>query len=71
MPNFDGKGPEGIGPMSGRGVGFCCGRGMTKRFSRGLGNGRRMGNGGGIGRGIGWTAVGYGAGAKGSEEGSK
>lgn len=43
MPGFDGTGPSGSGPMSGRGMGNCrqaqggCGRGL------GLGRGRGRG----------------------------
>ncbi|MBN2102071.1 MAG: DUF5320 domain-containing protein [Candidatus Aenigmarchaeota archaeon] len=36
MPGFDGTGPRGIGPMTGRGMG-PCGRGMG--FGRGAGRG--------------------------------
>ncbi len=38
MPNMDGTGPNGAGPMTGRGMG-PCGQG------RGMGRGRRMGRG--------------------------
>ena len=40
MPNFDGTGPRGMGPYTGRGFGYC----------RGFGWGR----GRGFGRGYGW-----------------
>ena len=40
MPRFDGTGPYGQGPMTGRGMG-PCGRGQG--FGRGFGRGRRMG----------------------------
>lgn len=63
MPNRNGSGPNGNGPMTGRGMGNCnsdqdfagnnnyCGRG----FGRGMGNGRRnggMGNGNRRGNGF-------------------
>lgn len=34
MPGFDGTGPAGYGPMTGRGMG-PCGRGMARGFGRG------------------------------------
>ncbi len=38
MPAFDGTGPQGQGPMSGRGMGRCGGgRGMGRRFRFGYG----------------------------------
>jgi len=49
MPYFDGTGPQGQGPMTGRGLGPCgggsafgrrgLGRGMTRGMTRGLGRG--------------------------------
>jgi len=40
MPYFDGTGPQGMGPLTGRGMGACVG-GMG--FRRGMGRGfRRM-----------------------------
>jgi len=33
MPYFDGTGPRGFGPMTGRGLGFC-GRGRGRGFGR-------------------------------------
>ena len=47
MPGFDGSGPSGLGPMTGRGLGPCCqvasGRGRAGRgFGRGFGR-RRSG----------------------------
>lgn len=63
MPNLDGKGPNGQGPMTGRGLGRCTTsgsvvprpqrRGLANR--RGVGFGRRSrgrGNGVGLGRGF-------------------
>lgn len=50
MPRFDGTGPAGMGPMTGRGMGPCnpywggsgygYGRGMGRGFGRGMGWGR-------------------------------
>lgn len=70
MSNYNGSGPEGAGPMTGRGLGPCggatvrgerYGRGMGRGMSRGdgLGCGFRAGNGHGLGRGAGWFSVGY------------
>ncbi|MEE9525811.1 MAG: DUF5320 domain-containing protein [Candidatus Woesearchaeota archaeon] len=45
MPNKDKTGPEGMGPMTGRGLG-PCGSGQARGFGRGQGRGmgyRRMG----------------------------
>lgn len=44
MPGFDGTGPAGMGPMTGRGFG-PCGRGLGWRFGlrRGFGFGARRG----------------------------
>jgi len=42
MPNMDGTGPQGIGAMTGRGLGPCGGgmrRGCGRGFGRGFGNG--------------------------------
>lgn len=46
MPGGDGTGPMGMGPMTGRGAGFCSGSGMPGFMNRG---GRGM-----HGRGRGW-----------------
>lgn len=66
MPNYDGTGPNGNGPMTGRGDGPCntgygrgagqgfgAGRGLGRGFGRGMGRGRRLGLGRGMGRGYG------------------
>lgn len=44
MPNRDSTGPQGLGPMTGRGMGPCgngiargCGRGLGRGFGRGPG----------------------------------
>ena len=51
MPRFNGMGPAGMGPMTGRGMGYC-GTGLRRgRFG-----------GAGFGRGFGFGAGGYGAG---------
>jgi len=68
MPNFNGMGPNGAGPMTGRGMGPCSGEsGIGPAYGRGRGFGRGMGNGMGYWRGSGrgwgpgrgWAAVGY------------
>jgi len=52
MPRGDGTGPAGLGPMTGRGLGYCAGYSRpgyaTPRF------GWRRGWGRGFGRGLGW-----------------
>ncbi len=53
MPGGNGTGPAGMGPMTGRGAGFCAGFGMPgfdNVQGRGLGRGRGFGGGGGGGR---------------------
>ena len=42
MPGFDGTGPNGQGPMTGRGMGNCAGfaPGFRRGFGRGFGRGR-------------------------------
>ncbi len=38
MPNFDRTGPRGMGPMTGRGMGYCGrGRGFGRGYGRGYG----------------------------------
>ncbi|MDZ7822502.1 MAG: DUF5320 domain-containing protein [Candidatus Marinimicrobia bacterium] len=64
MPRGDRTGPDGYGPMTGRGLGYCNGYdspGFTKGVPRGgAGYGRGMGygrgGGFGFGRGSGWRA---------------
>ena len=67
MPGYDGRGPRGEGPLTGRGEGYCAvtqprtgrpygfaglqGRPIGNFVGRFFGRGRRMG--GGRGRGIG------------------
>ncbi len=64
MPRGDGTGPQGMGPMTGRGAGYCAGYaapgfvsggggGMGRGFGRGFGGGG-FGRGFGRGRGMGW-----------------
>ena len=53
MPGFDGTGPQGRGPMTGRGLGPCgSGRAFRRGFGRGFGRGFRRGVGRGFGRGF-------------------
>ena len=55
MPGGNGTGPAGMGPMTGRGLGYCANYstpGYTNPIAGG-GFGRGMGRGGGFGRGIG------------------
>jgi hypothetical protein len=51
MPAFDKTGPQGQGPMTGRGIG-PCGRGQGMR----MGCARSGGYGRGLGRYFGWNA---------------
>ena len=59
MPGFDGTGPWGEGPMTGRALGVCAGGpyaggyGRGPGFGRGRGFGRGLGGGRGFGRGRG------------------
>lgn len=42
MPGFDGTGPNGLGLMTGRGMGNCCkAQGCGRGVGPGLGRGRR------------------------------
>jgi len=69
MPFGDGTGPRGMGPMTGRGAGYCTGFARPRfagptfgrgwfGFNRGFGLGAGRGRGRGIGRGIsrGWLS---------------
>lgn len=53
MPGYNGTGPAGMGPMTGRGAGYCTGYGVSgyndPAFGRGFG--RSFGGGRGWGRG--------------------
>lgn len=66
MPRGDGTGPAGMGPMTGRAVGYCSGSavpGYANRWGgRGSGVGFGAGAGWGRGRGWGWRAGGPGYG---------
>ena len=55
MPRGDGTGPGGLGPMTGRALGYCAGF-NTPGYSKGpgMGAGRGWGRGFGYGRGLGW-----------------
>ena len=50
MPAGDGSGPEGMGPMTGRGAGLCAGSGMPGYANPMPGRGFGMGRGRGRGR---------------------
>lgn len=62
MPAGDGTGPAGMGPMTGRGAGYCAGYGAPGYANPGprMGMGWRRGRGGGWGGGWRWRDV-YGA----------
>jgi hypothetical protein len=49
MPGRDGTGPMGLGPMTGRGAGYCGGRNAAQGAGRGRGLGFRGGRGAGRG----------------------
>ncbi|MFP3872625.1 MAG: DUF5320 domain-containing protein [Candidatus Natronoplasma sp.] len=51
MPRGDGTGPEGLGPATGRGLGYCTGH-STPGYTKGVGLGLARGRGRGIGRGL-------------------
>jgi hypothetical protein len=53
MPGGDRTGPEGWGPMTGRGMGYCTGN-NSPGYTRPGYRGRGRGFGGGLGRGRGW-----------------
>jgi hypothetical protein len=63
MPWGDNTGPLGMGPMTGRGLGYCAGYGApgyTQPFpGRGFGRGRGRGFGPGFGRGFAWRGPAY------------
>lgn len=58
MPGGDRTGPAGVGPMTGRGMGYCAGNPQPDAATpfRGMGMGRGMGRGWGRGRGFGFRA---------------
>ena len=51
MPYRDGTGPRGMGPMTGRGAGFCAGYVPPNAGMGGMGLGRGCGRGFGMGNG--------------------
>lgn len=51
MPGGDGTGPRGMGPMTGRGAGFCTGYSTAGYANTVFGFGR------GRGRGLGWRGA--------------
>lgn len=65
MPSGNGMGPEGRGPITGRGLGPCSDRTTTGKEFFGRGRGMAYGRGGGWGRGIAYgcgRGLGYGRG---------
>jgi len=52
MPGGNGMGPQGMGPMTGRGAGLCAGYPTPGYVNSGFGGG--FGRGAGFGRGGGW-----------------
>ena len=64
MPGGNRTGPAGMGPMTGRGAGFCAGYAAPGCANPvggrgyGIGFGRGMGRGRGFGRGFGWAGQG-------------
>jgi len=52
MPRGDGTGPAGLGPMTGRRLGYCAGYNQPGFMTSGFGWGRGWGR--GFGRGLGW-----------------
>jgi hypothetical protein len=64
MPRGNGTGPMGMGPMSGRGAGYCAGYAMPGQMNPFGGRGGfGYGRGGGFGRGFAFGRGRYGAGA--------
>ena len=65
MPRGDGTGPMGMGPMTGRGAGFCAGFAAPGYMSPGIGYGMGFGRGRGFRRMFhltgmpGWARSGY------------
>jgi hypothetical protein len=54
MPGGDRTGPTGMGPMTGRGAGYCGGAAAPGFMNLAPGRGFRGGRGRGFGRGRGW-----------------
>ena len=61
MPGRNQTGPNGMGPMTGRGMGVRNGAGNGQGFNSGFGRGNRMGRGNGFKNGMG-QGFGYGYG---------
>jgi len=66
MPGGNGTGPAGMGPMTGRGAGYCAGYSVPGYANPVSGRGFGFGRGGGRGRGFGgggfgWARGGYGS----------
>jgi hypothetical protein len=65
MPRGDGTGPMGMGPMTGRGAGFCAGFAVPGYMNQGIGCGIGFGRGRGFRRMFyptgmpGWARYGY------------
>jgi hypothetical protein len=62
MPFGNGTGPRGLGPRTGRGLGYCSGYsypGYMNPYGYGWGRGFGRGWGRGFGRGWGWPGWGY------------
>ncbi len=59
MPGGDRTGPMGMGPMTGRGAGYCNGGNMPGFGNAGFGFGRGFKRGRGFGRGFGFRRFGY------------
>ena len=59
MPGGDRTGPWGLGPMTGRGLGYCAGY-SSPGFTKGIPRGRGFGRGGGRGFGRGFWGRGRG-----------
>lgn len=57
MPAGDHTGPRGMGPMSGRGAGYCAGCDVPGYAHPFAGRGMRMGRGGGFGHGFRWRNI--------------
>ncbi len=53
MPRGDRTGPMGMGPMTGRGAGYCSGAGVPGYMNPSAGGGAGWGRGRGFGRGMG------------------
>ena len=66
MPGGDRTGPEGRGPMTGRGAGYCAGYNVPGYMNQAARGGFGMGRGGwGRGRGRGWRNMYYATGLPG------